>query len=567
MLSAGAACAPASAESYTDTIDAGDTLAGNFLSAVVAAAARDTSAAAFFYREALRDDPRNPELTDRAFVSLLVEGSYPDAARLAERIVARDQNNALAQLTLGVRDMQAKQFPKVRARLGRSVKNRPVDFTSTLIVAWSWLGSGNAKKALETVDSIKGEAGLAAFKDYHAGLIAELAGNQAEAGRRLKAAYEAEKRTLRIVDAYGRFLSRQGKPDEAKAVYREFEKILPRHPIVTSALEQLDQGKTLETLVPNAQAGAGEVLFGVGSASNRQGDELASMFYLRLSLWLAPNNGLAWITLADIYDRLKQMERANDTYDSVPEASPLRRGAQVQVALNLEQLDRKDEAVARLEGLVAKQPNDIEALTALGNVYRSRKDFAKAAEAYSRAVALVGDNPDASRWSLFYFRGIAYERSKDWPKAEADFKTALRLSPDQPLVLNYLGYTWVDKHMNLDEAFQMLKKAVDQRPTDGYIVDSLGWAYYRLGRYDEALRILERAIELKPSDPVINDHLGDAYWRSGRKLEAGFQWNHARDLKPEPEDLPRILEKIEKGLPDEAKPAAAEVSETKANGG
>ncbi len=568
MLAASAALSPASAtDSYTDTIDAGDTLAGNFLAAVVAGAARDTSAAAFFYREALRDDPRNAELNDRAFVSLMVEGAYPEAARLAERIVAREPASPLAQLTLAVRDLQAKQYAKARTRLSKGGKNKTADFTSTLLLAWSWVGSNNPKKALETIDGMKGEAALAVFRDYHAGLIADIAGNSAEAEKRLKAAYTAESKTLRIVDVYGRFLSRQGRNEEAKRVYRDFEKVLPRHPVVTSALAQLDEGKTLESAVPNASAGAGEVLYGIGSASNRTGDELAAMFYLRLSLWLAPQNGLATITLADIYDRLKQLERANDTYDSIAENSPLRRSAVVQIALNLEQLDRKDEAVARLEAIVSKRPDDVEALTALGNVYRSRKDFGKASEAYSRSIALVGDKLDAGHWTLFYFRGIAYERTKEWPKAEADFKKALTLAPDQPLVLNYLGYSWVDQHMNLDEAFAMLKRAVEQRPTDGYIVDSLGWAYYRLGRFEEATRILERAIELKPSDPVINDHLGDAYWRIGRKLEATFQWNHARDLKPEPEDLPKILEKIRNGLPDEPRPASAETVESKANGG
>jgi Flp pilus assembly protein TadD len=165
---------------------------------------------------------------------------------------------------------------------------------------------------------------------------------------------------------------------------------------------------------------------------------------------------------------------------------------------------------------------------------------------------------DAGHWPLYYFRGICYERTKQWPMAEADFKKALALYPDQPLVLNYLGYSWIDQGINLDEGFRMLRRAVEQRPTDGYIVDSLGWAYYRLGRFEDAVRVLERAVELRAADPVINDHLGDAYWRVGRKLEAGFQWRHAKDLKPEPEDLEKIEQKLKSGLPDDPKPAAAE---------
>jgi Flp pilus assembly protein TadD len=157
---------------------------------------------------------------------------------------------------------------------------------------------------------------------------------------------------------------------------------------------------------------------------------------------------------------------------------------------------------------------------------------------------------------IYYFRGICNERSKQWPNAEADFKKALQLSPDQPLVLNYLGYSWIDQGVNLDDGMRMIERAVEQRADDGYIVDSLGWAYYRLGNYDEAVKNLEHAVELKPEDPTINDHLGDAYWRAGRVLEARFQWSHARDLNPEPDDLAKIEDKLKSGLPDAA--AAAE---------
>lgn len=571
-----ASCAFAQARGsggYSDAVDAGNTLSGNYLSAVVAGAARDTSAAAFFYREALRDDPRSADLTERAFVSLLAEGSYPEAVKLAERLAAgRDSRNGLAQLVLGVRDIKAKQYAKARQRLAAGGRNRTADLTATLMTAWSWLGSNNLKKAIETIDSVKGEESIAVFRNYHAGLIAEVGGDKVEAEKRLKGAYEAESRTLRMVDVYGRFLARVGKRKEALEVYKTFDKLLPRHPLVTAAIATLESGGNLEPAIADVPGGVAEVLYGLGAAGNRTGDELAAMIYLRLSLWLEEKNGLAVITLADIYDRMKQSERANDIYDMVLASSPLRRSADIQIALNLEQLDRKDEAVKQLEAVVAKNPTDVEALTALGNVYRSRKEFEKSADTYGKAIAAIG-TPDQGHWTLFYFRGISLERIKQWPKAEADMKKALELYPEQPLVLNYLGYSWVDQNVNLDEAYKMLKRAVEQRPTDGYIVDSLGWAHYRLAQYDEAVRILEKAIDLKPSDPVINDHLGDAYWRVGRKLEAKFQWNHARDLKPEPEDLPKILEKIEKGLPDDKPAAEAEGKpaepkpEQKTNGG
>jgi Flp pilus assembly protein TadD len=282
-------------------------------------------------------------------------------------------------------------------------------------------------------------------------------------------------------------------------------------------------------------------------------------------LYLRPDHALAAVTVADLYEQLKQNEAAIEAYELVPETSPMRESANIQAGLSLDALGRSDDAVKRLQEIVAANPKDVDALGALASLQRSAKKFEDAAQTYGRAIELIG-KPDRSNWTLFYFRGICFERIKQWPKAEADFKTALELFPDQPLVLNYLGYTWVDQGVNLDEAFKMLRRAVDLRPTDGYIVDSLGWANFKLGHYEEATQQLEKAIEMKPADPVVNDHLGDAYWRMGRKLDAHFQWNHARDMGPEPEDLPSILKKIDSGLPDETPPDAAQ-TEPKKDGG
>ncbi|MDP4594489.1 MAG: tetratricopeptide repeat protein, partial [Beijerinckiaceae bacterium] len=332
----------------------------------------------------------------------------------------------------------------------------------------------------------------------------------------------------------------------ALAALKELEKSLPRHPVLLQAIKDVEAGKAPRLYVTNAQDGAGEVLYQLGNASTQR-NQLAPMIYLRLALYLAPKNDLAVFALADIYERLKQHERAIDVYDLTPEDSPLAPMAQMQIGNELESLGRKDDALNLLQDLVNKNPKDPEAVLALANIYRVRQDFKNAAKLYTQALDL-SDKNDRGNWTTFYFRAIAYERIKEWPKAEADFKQALKLYPDHPSVLNYLGYSWVDRNSNLTEAFRMLRRAVELRPTDGAIVDSLGWAYYRLGKYEDALRELERAIELRPSDPVINDHLGDVYWKVGRKLEAGFQWNHARDLGPEPSDKVRILRKIEIGL-------------------
>jgi tetratricopeptide (TPR) repeat protein len=564
-----AATAPALAKARDNLavpspFEVGESPAGNYLAALVAGAERDTFAASTFFREALRADPKNSELLERAFVSSVANGNMPEAFGLAERLVQRDPNNGLAHLALGIRALKQHRWKAARADLNKGGSGVQRDLTGTLLVAWSYVGSGENDKALAQLDKLRDDA-FKVFRDYHGALVADLMKNRAEARKRFVSLYNTDKGTLRLIDAYARFMASNGDRTSAKLAYQAFDDLLPRHPIVTSALADLDAGKPLEPFVRNADDGAAEVLYGLGAVGGRQGDELASMIYLRLSLYLAPNNGLALVTLADVLERLKQYETAIDIYNAVPDNSPLRTNADIQIALLLETLGKGDEASKQLRAIVAEHPKDEEALSALGNLQRSRKEFKDSIESYTKALD-SSSKPEKSLWSLYYYRGISYERDKQWPLAEADFKKALKLFPDQPLVLNYLGYSWVDRGENLDEALTMLSRAVELRPNDGYIVDSLGWAHYKLGRYDEAMRELERAIDLKPSDPVINDHLGDAYWKVGRKLEAHFQWNHARDLKPEPDDLAKILKKIDHGLDDVPPPAEA-VAEPKKSGG
>ena len=538
-----------------------ESLEGNFLSAYIAGASRDTAAAASFYKEAVKGDPRNADLLERAFVSLLADGALPDAFRAAERLSTKDGANGLAQLSLGIRQIKAGQWVAARQSFARSGRGAAADLTATLLTAWAYAGAGDGKRALETISRLKGERYYNTFRDFHAGLIASVVGDQAEADRRLKAAYEADRNTLRIVDAFARNEAQAGRTDVAIQAYTDFDNLLPRHPIVRDALDKLRAGKPLGKLVTTAQEGAAEVLYGLGSAGSTQGDELPAIVYLRLALYLTPDHALGRLTLADTLDRMKQPERANEAYAQIPATSPLKLNADIQIGLNLEQMGKGDEALKHLDGAMKAHPDDIDVITALGNVQRSRKKYEEATETYTKAIALIGSRPLQNYWTTFYFRGTAFERAKHWDKAEADLKKALELVPaSQPgaraQVLNYLAYSWVDQNMNIDEAFKMLKQAVDASPRDGMIIDSLGWAYYRLGRWDDAVRELEKAIELKPGDPTINDHLGDAYWRAGRRLEGKFQWQHAKDLNPEPDDLAKINDKLQNGLPDPDKPTA-----------
>jgi tetratricopeptide (TPR) repeat protein len=557
----------------TDQLEPAESLEGNYLAAIVAGAGRDLGAASVYLREAIKGDPQNNDLLERAFVAFLADGSMPDAFRAADKLIQRDPSNGLAQLAIGIRAIKQKSYQTARNHLQRGGRGRAADITATLLSAWSYLGSGQSTRAIETLERLKGEASYNLFRDYHAGLILDAAGRKADAEKRLKSAYDAEKTTLRLVDLWARFQARNGDFDGATKTYGDFDRLLPNHPIIRDGLTRVAAKEAPARQISTAQQGAAEVLYGLASAGNRQGDEAAALLYLRLAIYLDPGHDLAILTLGDILERARQPEDAVAVYDKMPATSPLRPNAEIQAGLALENLGRSEEAVKHLQKLITQRPDDVDALSALGNIYRSRKLFADAADTYDKAISKIA-SPGRANWDLFYFRGIARERTKRWPEGEADLRKALELLPEplgreRALVLNYLGYSLVDQHLKLDEALDMLRRAVELRPRDGYITDSLGWAFYRLGRYDDAARELERAMELRPSDPVINDHLGDVYWKTGRQLEAKFQWNHARDLSPEPEDLVKIQRKIERGLdePPSANAVEPNKDETKKDGG
>ena len=267
----------------------------------------------------------------------------------------------------------------------------------------------------------------------------------------------------------------------------------------------------------------------------------------RMALHLKPDFPVMQILVADILESHGRLEKANQMYGDINPDSPFAWSARQSIAANLDELERTEEAIKQLNAMADAEPDLAEPLIKLGNIMSRRERFKEAVIAFDRAIERIGELT-SKHWSLLYSRGIALERSKNWPRAEADFLKALEFKPEQPFVLNYLGYSWVDQGLHLDRAMDMIKRAVELRPSDGYIVDSLGWVLYRLGKYDEAVKEMERAVELRPEDPVINDHLGDTYWQVGRKLEARFQWRRALSLDPE-DDLRSVIEtKIKKGL-------------------
>src|SRR5213080_4850315 len=533
------------------------TMSGSYLAARHASVERDASSAATFYRSALRTDPKNNELLDRAFISSLADGDIDEAVKLADRILTMDKSNRVARLVVGVRDLKQKKYAAAQLNINQSIRGPITDLVATLLSGWASYGAGDTKSAIANIDKLTGPEWYPIFKDLHAGMILELANKEKDAGARFERAYKLDDSMLRVAEAHARWLSRNKDSVAAKAVYEAFDKKLARHPLVLEGLRETKAGKKLSPLVDSPQSGAAEALYGIGATLTRRGGEDLALVYLQLALYLAPNHPLALLSLADLYESVKKPTMAIKIYERVPANSPLKRNAQIQLATNLDTADRSDEAIKILKTVTTEDSRDLEAIMALGNIERGRKKFADCAETYSLGIDALPPNNDKANSVYYYYRGICEERSKQWSKAEADMRKALELQPEQPHVLNYLGYSWIDQGINLDEGMKMIKRAVEQRPDDGYIVDSLGWAYYRIGNYEDAVKHLERAIDLKPEDPTINDHLGDAYWRIGRTLEARFQWAHARDLKPEPEELPKIEAKLENGLPEDTSSAAS----------
>ncbi|MGB6758027.1 MAG: tetratricopeptide repeat protein [Xanthobacteraceae bacterium] len=568
VLAAQAATAPAPAPAELSPENA----AGSYLAARHAGAERDATAAAAYYMDVLKLDPKNPDLLSRTFLSVLTNGDIDQASRLAERMLDVDHTDKISHLVIGIRELKPMHYGAAKQNFAQSVRGPVTDLTAALLSAWAQAGAGDAHGAVDTLDKLSGPDWYGIFKDLHAGFILDLAGDKKGAQKRYESAYKTDPSAMRTVQAYGRFLSRNGSKDDALKVYQDFAKVLPDHPLINEEMKAIADGQKLPTLVDSPQAGAAEALYGLGASIGRRGGEDLALIYLQLALYLQPSHAMALLSLGDLYEDLKKPDLAIKAYERVPANSSLSRNAEIQMAVDLDALDRTDEAKQRLQHVIAQRSKDTEAIIELGNIQRSRKDFAGCADTYSKAIDTV-PNPEKSNWVMFYFRGICYERSHQWPAAEADMKKALDLFPEQPLVLNYLGYSWVDQGVHLDQGMDMIRRAVEQRPDDGYIVDSLGWAYFRTGNYDEAVKNLERAVELKPEDPTINDHLGDAYWRVGRMLEAHFQWSHAKDLKPEPDDLPKIEAKLQNGLPsdtsssaDAGKPAAP-LDAAKANSG
>jgi tetratricopeptide (TPR) repeat protein len=523
---------------------------GAYLAARHARAQGDFAAAAQYYAQVLTRDPGNVEVLESAAFAYMALGQVDRAAAVARKMEAEDAQSQVAQIPLIVEAAQDEDWAGLLTRIeaGRGAG----ELADGMIAAWAELGRGDMSAALERIDALAEEQGLRNFALYHKALALAVVGDFEAADRVFSGESDGQvQRTRSGVIAWAQVLSQLGETDRALSVLEDTFGSTTE-PGIAALRARLEAGETVPfTMVEGPRDGVAEVFFSLARALMQEANDEFVLIYARAAEAIDPDHVYATITAAETLQSMEQYKLAIDAFASVPRDHPAFHTAELGRAEALRATGKPDAAAEVLAQLAAHLPEIVDIHVAAGDLHREQEEYEEAIAAYDRAVTLLEER-DNPQWFVYYVRAIAHERLDNWPEAEADFRRALELNPDHPQVLNYLGYTMVEKGVNLDEALGMIERAVAARPDSGYIVDSLGWVLYRLGRYDEAISHMERAAELMPTDPVVNDHLGDVLWAVGRKTEARFQWRRALslhetttspDLDPE-----RVRRKLEVGL-------------------
>lgn len=545
--------AAAMAQAQTQTMPQTRSASGQYLAAIVAASNNDVSEAARFYGAVIAADPRSDFtlLTSRSLYWLLADGRIDEALTPARSLIEQRQTSrdGLAYLAVAVDHFRKGEFAALSDFVARDYEVGEVAaFLMKSLGVWSELARGRMSQARELAKSMPDIDGFGRLQEFHAALLDEQFSDPQGALARLQLIKKESRGDVAIMaEARIRLLWRIGDLAAARAEAEESSAVFPNHPGLAAMRMALLRPRPGPAPGVSVRSGASKLFMIVASLlpAAQAGPIMDS--YLQLALALDPNFASARFLLGNLREDRNQYDEAAREYRRIDRLSAYGFESRQRLAWALNRLERRREAEDILRVLARERPGDSDPLSMLGDMLRSHKEFARAAVVYSQAISRIR-SPGPQNWSLFFARGISYERSKDWPRAEADLKQALALMPDQPSVLNYLGYSWIEKGINLEEGRIMIEKAVQQRPRDGHIVDSLGWAYYMMGQYEDAVRELERAVELTPEEPVINDHLGDAYWRVGRQREARFQWERALSFDPEPELRQQLQRKIKDGL-------------------
>ncbi len=517
----------------------GLSVAGRFLAARHAESVGNLVAAADLTAGILGEVPNSEIMQRRAHLVMVGAGRFDDAAAIADELIATRPDDPIVVYTLVVRAFQQGDYTRALGLLEAVQESGVNTIITPLLRAWSLAGQGQTVEGVAALDAMSQNTGLAPVAGFHQALIADFGGDLdgAEEAYRRTLSVSGERPSLQLVEAFTRFLVRNGMDAEATTLVTDFVGRNPQTLLVGPVQAVVDGRAAPNPLVDEARRGAAEVFSNVASLLNREQLRTEAMLFTRMALDLAPEDTAAKFSLAQLLEARDRNDLAIKAYERIDPASPYSWYARLGIADAMHANGESESAIKLLRGMSSERPERADASRAMADLLRFTQRFEEAVEAYDSAIERLSDEPS---WGLLYARGIALERSKDWDRAERDFLRALELSPDQPLVLNYLGYSWVEQGVQLERAKKMIETAVEKRPRDGYITDSLGWVLYRLGDFEEAVIHLERAVALVPGDPVINDHLGDAYWVVGRKLEARFQWLRALSLEPD-EDVEREI--------------------------
>jgi tetratricopeptide (TPR) repeat protein len=526
-------------------------VSGAYLAGRQAASQNDFKNASTYFIKALARDRTNPELMEDAVSSLLALGQIKQAVQIAKAIEQLELRSQTASMVLIADLVMREDFDGVLKRLDNNGGIGPL--ADRLVSAWAKLGQGQAAAAFEEFDAVAEQPGMSGFANYHKAMALVVVGDF-EGANSLFSSRDADdvSVTRRGAMARAEVLSQLDRNTDALRILRlAFGNATD--PELDALLVALGAGKKVPfTQVSSVSDGIAEVFYSLAGALRGEAGAEYTLLYARLAYSLHPKHIDALLLSAELLEELGQFDLAIDAYKKVPRTDTASHTAELGRAAALRRSGKPDAEIEVLEQLARRFPDMAIVQSTLGDALRNQDRFVDAVASYDRALELVPEG-SRGRWFIHYARAISYERLDKWDQAEVDFRAALDLNPDQPQVLNYLGYSLVEKQINLVEALDMIERAVRARPDSGFIVDSLGWVLYRLGRYDEAVAHMERAVELLAVDPVVNDHLGDVYWAVGRKREAEFQWSRALSFSDLSEvdgeaDPDRMRRKLEIGL-------------------
>ena len=508
----------------------------DFLIGRVASLHGDYAAAAEHFQAALARSPQDEDLLERALGAALAAGDA-DRARQIARLAPANTLSVYAELVRSVDAISAGHWRDAQSELAAAHGGAAEQLMAAMLAVWANAGEGRISAVSDDLAPLLGVPPYSGLLYAQQAMAYDFAGRNPEALSAYAAAADGGLWLAPAILRRADLMARTGAHDQAEALLGE--PVYAANPELAAAGARLRAGASAALTPITPAKGAAVGLYGLATIYAQQSDFANALAALTLSLMLDPGLDEAKLAFADAQTRLGNNDAAVRALHSLADTSDYASSAHIMEAWTLVGQNRGDAAVALVQQAAAA--GDGRAARALGDIYRALHRDDQAEAQFSALIAL---NPDD--WRLYFARGAVRVKLHRVEAGEADLQHALAISPDQPEVLNYLGYSWVDRGVRLPEALAMIERALALRPDSGPIADSLGWAYFRMRDYRRAVEALEHAVELDPGDGTLNAHLGDAYWRAGRRLQARYQWRHA--LAQAPDDAGALQAKIDHGL-------------------